>query len=245
MSKALPSRPSLEQLKKQAKNLLQSLRSGEPEAAQRVREVHPRMAKLSGSEWARVTFSLADAQVTLAREYGFRSWAKLKAHVEMLAASQDPAPALQAAILADNTARAAELLEKSQALRQRLNEPLPDYGFGATPLIAAVHRTNRAMIDLLLRSGADINARSRWWAGGFGVLDDDRGLADFLIARGARIDAHAAARLGMLDKLRELVAADPQRHRHPRRRWPDTAALRPFGRNRPLSPGTGGGHRCS
>lgn len=65
------------------------------------------------------------------------------------------------------------------------------------------------MIDLLLSSGADINGRSHWWAGGFGVLDDGRGLADFLIARGARIDAHAASRLGMLDKLCELVAADP------------------------------------
>src|SRR5262245_46861279 len=120
--------------------------------------------------------------------------------------SHDPAVALQTAILADDTARAAGVLEEFPALRERLNEPLPDYSFGATPLIAAVHRTNREMIDLLLRSGADINGRSHWWAGGFGVLDDDRGLVDFLIARGARVDAHVAARLGMLDKLRELVA---------------------------------------
>lgn len=126
-----------------------------------------------------------------------------------LTASSDPAVELQAAILADDTARVAELLEKSPGLRERLNEPLPDYGFGATPLIAAVHRTNREMIDLLLGFGADINARSHWWAGSFGVLDNDSGLADFLIGRGARVDAHAAARLGMLDKLRELVAADP------------------------------------
>jgi ankyrin repeat protein len=127
----------------------------------------------------------------------------------MLAASHDPVLALKAAILANDTARAADLLEKTPALRERLNEPLPDYSFGATPLLAAVHQTNREMIDLLLRSGADINGRSHWWAGGFGVLDNDHGLADFLIARGARVDAHAAARLGMLDKLRELVAADP------------------------------------
>ena len=124
-------------------------------------------------------------------------------------ASHDPAVALQAAILADDTAGAADLLEKFPALKERLNEPLPDYSFGGTPLLAAVQRTNREMIDLLLRSGADINGRSHWWAGGFGVLDSDHGLADFLIARGARVDAHAAARLGMLDQLRELVAADP------------------------------------
>src|SRR5581483_8187288 len=209
MSKSLPSRPSLEQLKKQAKELLQSLRSRELNAIQRVREFHPELSKSTESDLAKAEFSLADAQLTLAREYGFASWPKLKAQVETLAAEQDPALAFQAAILGDDIARVADLLEKVPALRERLNGPLPDYGFGTTPLIAAVHRTNREMIDLLLRFGADINGRSHWWAGSFGVLDDDRGLADFLIARGARVDAHVAARLGMIDKLRELVAADP------------------------------------
>ena len=122
-------------------------------------------------------------------------------------ASHDPAVALKAAILADDTARAADLLERFPALKERLNEPLPDYSFGGTPLLAAVQRTNREMVDLLIRSGADINGRADRRAGGFGVLDSDHGLTDFLIARGARVDAHAAARLGMLDKLRELVAA--------------------------------------
>lgn len=120
-----------------------------------------------------------------------------------------PSLDLQAAILSDDVVRTADLLEKFPVLKERINEALPDYGFGATPLIAAVNRTNHEMIDLLLRSGADINGRSRWWAGSFGVLDNDHGLAEFLIARGARVDAHAAARLGMPDKLRELVAADP------------------------------------
>jgi ankyrin repeat protein len=123
--------------------------------------------------------------------------------------SDDPAFALQSAILANDTARVAELLTRIPALKERLNEPLAGNGFGATPLLAAVQRANREMIDLLLLSGADINQRSHWWAGSFGVLDNDHGLADFLIARGARVDAHAAARLGMLDKLRELVSADP------------------------------------
>ena len=209
MSKSLPPRPSLEQLKKQAKEFLQSLRSRQPDALRRLREFHPDYAKLAESELARARFSLADAQFTLAREYRFSSWVKIKARIEMLTASHDPAVALQAAILANDIAGVAGLLEKFPALKDRLDEPLPDYGFGATPLMAAVHRTNREMIELLLSAGADINARSHWWAGSFGVLDNDHGLADFLIARGARVDAHAAARLGMLDKLRELIAADP------------------------------------
>jgi len=54
-------------------------------------------------------------------------------------------------------------------------------------------------IDVLLRAGADIRKRTEWWAGGFGVLDDcDPSLVDFLIERGAVMDAHAAARLGMM-----------------------------------------------
>ena len=47
------------------------------------------------------------------------------------------------------------------------------------------------MIDALLRAGADIDARSDWWAGSFGVLDYASGLENFLIERGARVDAHA------------------------------------------------------
>ena len=81
--------------------------------------------------------------------------------------------------------------------------------FGATPLLCAVHRDNREMVDVLLRAGADINARSDWWAGSFGVLDHDGRLADFLIERGATVDAHAAARLGSIERLEALVAADP------------------------------------
>src|SRR5215472_18341577 len=101
MSKSLPSRPSFEQLKKQAKDFLQSLRSHEPGATQRIREFHPEFSKLTDSEFAKIKFSLANAQLTLAREYGFASWAKLKARIEMMVASLDPAVALQAAILGD------------------------------------------------------------------------------------------------------------------------------------------------
>ena len=86
---------------------------------------------------------------------------------------------------------------------------MPGGSFGATALLVAVQHANREMIDALLEAGGDINTRSHWWAGGFGVLDSEHGLTDFLIARGAVVNAHAAARLGRLDRLRELVSADP------------------------------------
>ncbi len=67
------------------------------------------------------------------------------------------------------------------------------------------------MIDVLLDAGANINERTRWWAGSFGLLDSASAeLAQYLISRGATIDIHAAARLGMIDRVRELLDLDPQ-----------------------------------
>ncbi len=66
------------------------------------------------------------------------------------------------------------------------------------------------MIDALLKAGADLNAKSRWWAGGFGVTHSaSPELAAYAIERGADVDIHAAARLGLIDRVRELVERDP------------------------------------
>ncbi len=119
--------------------------------------------------------------------------------------------ALVAAVRADDVEQATALLLRHRELASRLNEPMPDGDFGAPVIAPAVRHENLAMIDLLLRHGADINARSQWWAGSFGVLDlCDPAFAPSLIERGARVDAHAAARLGMLDRLEVLVRANPQ-----------------------------------
>lgn len=60
MSRQLPPHPNLEHLKKQAKDLLHELQQRDP------------------------ALKLSDAQHAIAREYGFASWPKLKAHVESL-----------------------------------------------------------------------------------------------------------------------------------------------------------------
>jgi ankyrin repeat protein len=118
--------------------------------------------------------------------------------------------ALANAIRANDTARAGELLNAHPELGKKLNDPIPGGAFGAPAIMPAVEARNREMIELLVRHGADINARSDWWAGSFGVLDScDPEFAPYLIERGAKVDAHSAARLGMLDKLTELVTADP------------------------------------
>src|SRR5262245_49851671 len=121
----------------------------------------------------------------------------------------DALSALDRAVCANDAARVRAALEQYPALKSHLDAPLPSGAFGATPLLAAVHHGNREMVEVLLAAGADVNARSHWWAGSFGVLDDDHGLAPFLIERGATVDVHAAARLGMLERLDALVPADP------------------------------------
>jgi hypothetical protein len=69
----LPARPSLEQLRKQAKELLRDFRAGDRAAAERFREHAPRLSDPEQSP----SVALADAQFVLAREYGFESWARL------------------------------------------------------------------------------------------------------------------------------------------------------------------------
>ena len=80
--RVLPHNPNLEHLKYQAKDLLQSRGSGDAAAAQRIREFHPRFARAADEEIFSVPFRLNDAQLTIAREAGFPSWARLKRHVE-------------------------------------------------------------------------------------------------------------------------------------------------------------------
>jgi ankyrin repeat protein len=81
----LPVNPSLEQLRKQAKELRDLVRTGRLDAIKMARELHPRWADASptSTEWA--GFTLAGAQLVLARSYGFASWRRLREHVELVA----------------------------------------------------------------------------------------------------------------------------------------------------------------
>lgn len=198
MSAALPPRPSLEHLKNQAKELLRAYRAGEPHA---VAALHSTKGPPSAG-----AVRLADAQRVVARAYGFASWAKLKAHLEMNAADEgDPVELMKRAFHDDDAGLLRDALRRYPALKAKMNEPL--FSFDAPAITQA---RSREMLEVLLAAGADINGRSRWWAGGFGLLDSaDPELAAYAIERGAVVTPHAAARLGMFDRLRALIDADP------------------------------------
>jgi ankyrin repeat protein len=81
-TKRLPSRPDLEHLKHQAKDLLADFRARQLDAFQRIREFHPRFNAASDAEIGAAALILSDAHLAIAREYGFDSWPRLKNHVE-------------------------------------------------------------------------------------------------------------------------------------------------------------------
>ena len=81
MKRELPPKPNLEHLKSQAKDLVDAHRRGVPEAFARIRAAVPDFSRRSDEEIARATFALHDAQSAIAREYGFASWAALRARV--------------------------------------------------------------------------------------------------------------------------------------------------------------------
>ena len=194
----LPARPSLEMQRKLAKRLLRDAWSGDAEAIARAQAFHPGRVDPDAMK-------LHDAQLVIARGYGFESWAAMAQKIESL--TMTPIERFDAAVRAGQAEQLHELLAGHAEVRARIDEPRFDFD---SP---AIHqgKKNLPLVDVLLRHGADINARSAWWAGGFGILESGLTLDEArpLIARGARVTPWAAAGLGLLDELKELVRADP------------------------------------
>src|SRR5216117_3960196 len=118
---------------------------------------------------------------------------------------RDPIELLKQAFAEHEAVLFRRLLERHPEIKAKINEPVAAFD---APVITRVR--SREMLEVLLEAGADINAKSRWWAGGFGLLDCAAPeLARYAIERGAVVGVHAAARLGWIEKLRELISADP------------------------------------
>lgn len=81
-TKPLPPSPDLGHLKGQAKDLQRAHAARTLDALQRIREFHPRFRSAGDGVIGDAPFGRSDAQLTIAREYGFASWPRLKAHVE-------------------------------------------------------------------------------------------------------------------------------------------------------------------
>jgi ankyrin repeat protein len=193
----LPSNPNLDKQRKLAKALARDYWRGKSEAIERVRALHPKPP-------APEDFILSDAQLVIARGYGFSDWLHMRRRIESL--TKSPTELFKAAVEAGDVDHVRQLLQSHPDLVSKINQPM----FGFKCPAAHVARTNLELLDLLLAHGADLNARTSWEMGGFGVLEQvNPDEAAPLIARGARIDVWAAANLGMMAELVASIAGDP------------------------------------
>lgn len=207
-SRRLPERPSLEQLRKQAREHLSSLRTVDP------------------------AMKLAAAQHALAREYGFESWPKLVHHVESLQpASRMLRPAalrsdekllwspgrgtdlwalIQACIAGDLDAVRALIAEDPSLARAH-------YTY-RKPLYFAVRENRIAIAQFLLEH--DRNPMDLWFDDGPLEIARDRGCAEMERVLAETLDAKfnasskgepiaLALREHDLRRMRDLLDAEP------------------------------------
>ena len=111
--------------------------------------------------------------------------------------------------------RVKSLLVDNEELLEFIDEPW--FEFDAPAVVFAASMVDRPLVEVLLDAGADINVKSSWWAGGTTALQHAAGsmlgyspkMADYLIGRGATIDAHSAAGLDMFETLEALIHENP------------------------------------
>ena len=217
----LPARPSLEQLRKQAKNLLRDYRAGDADAATRARAVIPRIGDDSSG------LALADAQFIIAREYGFQNWAALVQHVEHINPSSVAPPHRppirpfemrtgQVITLPDGGAVPADTvwsmylathagdLDHVKALVSR-HPGLARHEYNYTPPIHFAVREGHAKLVrfLLERGGADPSYRSYPFGDSLLTIAEDREHA--AVSRVLR--EHLATRFALKDGLAAILDA--------------------------------------
>jgi hypothetical protein len=137
-TRKLREHPDLDQLKRQAKELLQAFLAGEPHAAAEV-NAHYRQADAA-------TFALHDAQLVLARSYGLESWPKLKAYVDGATVRR-----LAGFVQAGDLVQVRAML----TTRPELANMTMSYGDEHRPLHFAVMHRLPEIVRLLMQHGAD------------------------------------------------------------------------------------------
>lgn len=111
------------------------------------------------------------------------------------------------AILEGDVDKVRSLMVDNPDLANRVNDQV--FSFDRSAVFAC--RENLEMVDLLLKYGADLNQKTGWGAGGFGILEDvSADVAEPLIDRGAKVDIWAAVSLNRIAGTRQLLADDPR-----------------------------------
>lgn len=192
----LPDRPHHDQLKQQAKDFLARVRAGDPGSVDELREHHPEA--LSPSD-----VRLADAQLAMARAYGFASWARLVHHVRGVV--------LRQAIWDRDTQTVDRIVAEDPSAASEAG-PHPRWGGDPTALHVAAERGDAAVVRRLLEAGADPDGGDSdygWTPLQLSAHWNHGEAAAVLRQHGARVDVFAAALLGDDDTLRAMLKERP------------------------------------
>lgn len=172
-AKQLPAHPSLEQYKKQAKDLLRAAHLAE--TIRRFKRYHPRFSKISETEIAAAKPSLADAQWVIAREHAFESWPRFVEHIQELTRAESGASHFELAadaIVHGDAVGLKALLQKEPGLARARstrehNAPLIHY-VAANGVEDWRQKTPKNIVEIthvLLGHGAEVDAVSLAYGG--------------------------------------------------------------------------------
>jgi ankyrin repeat protein len=146
VSRGLPKQPHLDVPKRQARELLNQWRAGVADAFDRIRRRHPKLHAAGDAVLKAAAFRLSDAQLVVAREYGFSTWAQLKERIS----AHTIAGVLDAAIRAGDRDTVVDLLRANPNL---LHVPVVSGNWGP-PMSHAANLGRMEIIKAVAELGA-------------------------------------------------------------------------------------------
>ncbi|MCI0746778.1 MAG: ankyrin repeat domain-containing protein [Verrucomicrobia subdivision 3 bacterium] len=179
VSRGLPERPHLDIPKREARELLDQWRKRQPDAFERIRRRHPKYRTADDSTIVAASFRLSDAQLVIAREYGFAHWTALKQRVE----ANSLAHALDAAVRANDRDAAVRLIQMQP---QMLHVPVVSGNWG--PPMS--HAANLGRLEII-KAMAALGARDFQHAFDRATLQGRIECARWLLEHGAKVSPGA------------------------------------------------------
>jgi hypothetical protein len=174
VSRGLPENPHIDVPKKQARELLQQCKAKVADALDRVRGRHPKFRNADDDAIA-TRLKLSDAQLVMASEYGFSSWAQMKERIIGNTAAQQ----IHLAIRANQLETVIELLAANPKL---LHVPIWSGNWG--PPMS--HAANMGRLDIV-KAIAALGAKDYQHAFDRSLLQGQIETAKWLHAQGAAL----------------------------------------------------------